>query len=396
MSASELRPAIAASLALAALAGCRGRDPSRPALPGSLPPGTYEPRTEARIEVEAKERAGLIRRLRIRRGSAKPIEPLDLSPDPGDPPLGEGVACKFQLDEPEGTTPKFECVLADGEVLKVKYGGTPEVAAEVAATRLLDAFGFGADQVSLVRTLRCFGCPREPFHVSRAVDKIGLAEGYARGLDYGSYVDFDWVAAERKHPGRTIVAGDKGWSWYELDGVDARSGGATPAEVDALRLLAVFLAHWDNKPSNQRLVCPEGAGTDGGCAVPLAVVQDVGSTFGPDKVDLPRWRATPIWADPEGCRVSMKGLPYAGATFHDAVISEGGRALLADLLERLSRRQVEDLFTAARFAETAAPFRPKHPVSEWADAFDAKVREIRSRRCDGEDDGAASPPAARR
>jgi hypothetical protein len=92
----------------------------------------------------------------------------------------------------------------------------------------------------------------------------------------------------------------------------------------------------------------------------------------------------------------MKGLPYAGATFHDAVISEGGRALLADLLERLSRRQVEDLFTAARFAETAAPFRPKHPVSEWADAFDAKVREIRSRRCDGEDDGAASPPAARR
>ena len=37
--------------------------------------------------------------------------------------------------------------------------------------------------------------------------------------------------------------------------VDPSKGGAPRAHVDALRLLAVFLAHWDNKAENQRLVC---------------------------------------------------------------------------------------------------------------------------------------------
>jgi hypothetical protein len=384
------RGGLLAAALVATLAACGG-EPGRPALPRSLPPGTYAPRPEARLEVGADARAELIRRLRVRLGPPEAIERLDLSRDPGDTPLGPGVACRFRLDEPEGTTPKFECVLPDGEVLKVKYGGTPEIAAEVAATRLLRAFGFAADRVALVRTLRCFGCPREPFFVARAVEKLGLAERYARGLDYGSYVDFDWVAAERKHPGATIVAGEKGWSWHELETVDEAGGGATRAEVDALRLLAVFLAHWDNKTPNQRLVCPDGAAEADGCASPLAVVQDVGSTFGPLKVDLPRWRAAPVWADARGCRVSMKGLPYGGGTFPDAVISEPGRALLAGLIGRLSRRQVEDLFAAARFAESAALLRSPRPVSEWVDAFEAKVAQVRSRRCDDAAPGERAP-----
>jgi hypothetical protein len=365
---------------LALLAACGG-DRGRPPLPDSLPPGTYEPRREVRVEMAAEARGELIRRLRVRRDPPVPIERGDFSRSTGRPPLGPGVACRFRLEEPGGTTPKFECVLSGGEVLKVKYGGTPEVAAEIAATRLVRALGFGADEVELVRTLRCFGCPREPFLVSRAVEGIGLAGPYERGLDYGSHVDFDWVAAEREKAGRTVIAGEKGWSWHELDAVEPDRGGATRAEVDALRLLAVFLAHWDNKTPNQRVSCPEEAADASGCAAPFAVVQDLGATFGPLKVDLPRWTEAPVWADPEGCRVSMKTLPYGGGTFPDATISEAGRALLAGLLGRLSRRQVEDLFRAARFAETAAPLRSPHAVSEWADAFEAKAREVRSRRC---------------
>lgn len=369
------------ALVAACLAACRGGEEKRAAalLPESLPPGSYRERSEPRLELAKERRAELLRRTRVRHATQPAIARVDFSREPGDAPIGELVACRFQLSEPTGTTPKFECVRPDGEVLRVKYGGAPEIPAEVAATRLLTALGFGADHVALARTVRCFGCPREPYFVTKALDRVDLAERYARGLDYGTHVDFDWVSVERKHPGRTIVAGEKGWAWHELDLVDETSGGSPRAEVDALRLLAVFLAHWDNKLPNQRLVCLEGA-TDDGCAAPFAVVQDLGATFGPLKANLEKWRETPVWADPTGCRVTMTKLPYGGTTFHDTVISEAGRALLADALGRLSRAQVEALFAAARFAELAPLYRPR-PVTEWADAFEARVHEIRSRRC---------------
>ena len=55
--------------------------------------------------------------------------------------------------------------------------------------------------------------------------------------------------------------------------------------------MAVLLAHWDNKAENQRLVCPPGAeGPEGTCSKPLAIMQDLGATFGPVKVDLNNWR----------------------------------------------------------------------------------------------------------
>ena len=72
------------------------------------------------------------------------------------------VRCRY-LDGPaRGTTAKFDCVLADGEVVKVKYGHTGEIQAEIAASRLLTALGFGADRMYLVPRLRCYGCVRTP------------------------------------------------------------------------------------------------------------------------------------------------------------------------------------------------------------------------------------------
>ena len=81
--------------------------------------------------------------------------------------------------------------------------------------------------------------------------------------------------------------------------MDAAKGGAPRAHVDALRLLSVFLAHWDNKSENQRLVClSEKDWPDGGtCRAPLAMLQDIGAAFGPKKVDLEGWTKAPIWAN---------------------------------------------------------------------------------------------------
>ncbi len=73
------------------------------------------------------------------------------------------IECRYIYTSVSGTTPKFDCALPDGERIRVKYGQTPEIHGEVAATHLLTALGFGADDVTMVRRVRCHGCPRWPF-----------------------------------------------------------------------------------------------------------------------------------------------------------------------------------------------------------------------------------------
>ena len=168
----------------------------------------------------------------------------------------------------------------------------------------------------------------------------------------------------------------EGWAFFELDLIDPKKGGAPRAHVDALRLLAVMLSHWDNKSENQRLVClsekdwPEG----GKCSKPFAMLQDVGSAWGPRKVDLPEWEAAPIWSDRATCATSMDALPYHGATFTPVKITEAGRQHLGGLLSRLSDRQIEDLFRGARFDQpTGLIGLHASPIPEWVRVFKAKV-----------------------
>jgi hypothetical protein len=247
---------------------------------------------------------------------------------------------------------------------------------------LLHALGFAADDVMLVERLRCHGCPVEPFVTMRAVDLTDTDSLYKKFVNYDRYQDFEWVAVEHKHHGRAIGTDDlKGWSFFELDKIDAAKGGAPRAHVDALRLLAVFLAHWDNKSDNQRLVClsdkdwPEG----GTCGTPMAMLQDIGAAFGPRKVDLAGWTTqAPIWADRAKCQTSMATLPHEGATFTPVTITEAGRRHLAGLLDQLSDQQIHDLFSAARFDHSTGLLRSHEaqPVPAWVAAFKDRVRAI--------------------
>ena len=159
--------------------------------------------------------------------------------------------------------------------------------------------------------------------------------------------------------------------------MDPSKGGAPRAHVDALRLLAVFLAHWDNKSENQRLVClseswPEGTH----CPEPFLLLQDLGSTFGPKRVDLDGWGASKIWQDRKACMLSMDELPYSGGTFGPTRVSERGRRFLAKLLEQLSDAQLADLFTDARFDKPRNALRGSAPIAEWVRVFKARVRTI--------------------
>jgi hypothetical protein len=293
--------------------------------------------------------------------------------------VAHAQSCRFVNDPPSGTTAKFNCVLDGGTLIKVKYGRNPEIQGEVAGTRLLRLMGFPADDVEIVPRLRCYGCPRDPF-----VTVVAGAWTYTRellgpsGFDHG-YTDFEWVSIERKFPAPAIETDlTKGWAWWEL-----RDSNYDRANLDALRLLAVFMAHWDNKSENQRLVCLDvpvpDPSTD--CHRPLAMIQDLGATFGPTKVNIGTWPAVPIWADRDSCRVSMTTLPWKGGTFPDVQITEAGRRLLADRLEALTDEDVRHLFTAARFPQFQTATDDEHDLQEWTTAFRDRARQILEVTC---------------
>lgn len=327
-------------------------------------------------KVSADERADALRRARIWRAPATPIGQASFAGDPKSP---REISCRFQPGDLGGTTPKFDCVAEDGKEVRVKYGKGPEIPAELATTRLLRALGFGADDVQSVEKLRCYGCPIEPFSTMKAVEVTRSGRLYEKTIDYSKFREFEWVAIERKFPARPIETETvEGWSMFELDTIDPSKGGAPRAHVDALRLLSVFLAHWDNKSENQRLVCLSQTDWKEGhqCREPFLLLQDVGATWGPRKVDLDEWRRAPIWEDRATCVVSMKTMPYDGATFTQSRISEQGRTFLSGLLAQLTDAQLTELFSAARFDKRQGLLTDARPVAAWVAAFKDRLRQI--------------------
>jgi hypothetical protein len=286
-----------------------------------------------------------------------------------------------------GKTPKFACRIEPDDEVKVKYGGNNgEVYGEVVATRLLWALGFGADRQYSVRVV-CRGCP-------------GSFGGVVRSPQESV---FDPAMIERKMPGAVFEPND-GWSWDELNLVDEDAGGATRAQRDALKLLAVFMQHGDNKPEQQRLIChdqpkekrQEKTTTRKGgqmpCEHPFMNLHDVGLTFGRanklnqdaiGSMNLVEWSRAPVWKDTAAC---VGNLPKSlTGTLVDPPISEEGRQFLADLLVQLSDEQLRGMFEAARVqlrlrnqTDVLSGFAT---VDEWVAAFKTKRDQIVNRRC---------------
>ena len=286
----------------------------------------------------------------------------------------ETVTCDYVDKDLAGRSPKFACASA-GDELKVKFGsGNAEVYAEVAATRLLWALGFGADRMFPVRVI-CRGCPENLTGILRAD---------------GSTL-FDPAAIERTMPGKEFKP-DSSWAWAELDNVQEARGGAPAAHRDALKLLAVFLQHTDSKPEQQRIECLEDdTRTASTCTRPLMMINDVGLTFGgvslvnanSKGMNLAAWAATPIWKGESGCVGNLA--KSATGTLKDPVISDSGRAFLAGLLTQLSDDQISTLFEVSRVT-----LRLRDPedvrsgfatVAEWVSVFKRKRAEIVDRRC---------------
>ena len=324
-----------------------------------------EPRSSPSAAAHLRDEA-----LRHARTRLAPLNPSALTTDPADAPHGDVVSCGFVPRVPGGTSFKFDCALDNGKVVRVKYGHEPEIHAEVAATRLLTALGYAADRVSLVPKLRCYGCPANPFVAMRTLDLVGAA-----GLlqNRNSHTEFEWVAVEQRFPAVPIEDEErKGWAWWELKDVNAPR-----EELDAFRLVAAFLAHWDNKPDNQRLVCMDAGFAEGGtCRDPLLMIQDLGSTFGPAKVNLSQWRQTPVWSDRSTCTVSMKAMPYRGATFGEARIADAARLRVGRELASFSDAELQAWFAAARFPQFYAATDDRKDLAAWVGAYRSRVSQI--------------------
>ena len=325
--------------------------------------------------VSMRERAEAIARAQIWREPRTSLSRVRFGASAGMP---SSLECQFRFTDLGGTTPKFDCVLDSGTELRVKYGPGAEVPAEAAASRLLTALGFGADNVTLVERLQCVGCPNEPFVVAKVTEATGTQALYERVVNSDGRQEFEWVAVEQKFNARPIESdGQRGWAFFELDSVNPAKGGAPRAHVDALRLLAVFLAHWDNKAENQRLVCLAETWAEGtSCPEPFLLLQDVGSTFGPNRVDLDAWAQSKLWADRAACKLSMDELPYGGSTFGPVRISERGRQFLGERLEELTDAQLTELFTWARFDQPRRVLMPTRSVADWVRAFNTRVQQI--------------------
>jgi hypothetical protein len=312
-------------------------------------------------------------------------------PRRGAPPVDENglakpINCVANKDDSpgSGTTPKFHCSVpgvTDEEGNLVRYKIKPhfkgqqrdrrngEIYGEFLSSRFSKALGFFADD-EWVADIRCPDCEKSltrsfqgaPFTGNQPAAGVELP--LAKGID---------VNCNNKDSGSLAETLEK-----------LSQNGGSRAEIDAFKLWLAFIDHGDTKTDNHKFACLKMVNNaDGtrGCAPGEAVfyVGDMGSTFGHSsasekKATLEGWRKkNPIEVSGGRCTTTAKSVG-------DTNISEAGRKLLADGLQRLldaekSNKTITRVFAASRNAER------DQPPEQWAAEFERKARTIIDARC---------------
>jgi len=293
------------------------------------------------------------------------------------------VASKKE-NEGTGTTPKFYCSVAgvvdkDGEPIRYKikphFKGQSkdkrngEIYGEFLSSRFSKALGFFADD-EWVADVTCPDCEKSlnkafqgtPFSPFQPAAGIELALG--RGID---------VDCNNKDSG--AIAG----SLAKL-----LQAGAPRAEIDAFKLWLAFIDHGDTKADNQKFSCLDSfRNSDGSrmCKPGQAVyyVSDMGSTFGyssssESKARLKNWqRQDPIKVSGGRCTTTARSVG-------DTSISEGGRALLANGLQKLLDAEKTDGLITKVFRASRNDERDQAPEA-WTAEFQRKAKTIIDARC---------------
>ncbi|MDE2293079.1 MAG: hypothetical protein KGL53_13440 [Elusimicrobia bacterium] len=298
-------------------------------------------------------------------------------------PLGfkwnQTVKCRYEEKDPlhpiHGHTPKFYCVTPDGRRFKVKYKSpvSAEAYGEVAADHLLDALGFYAEHIYSVKIV-CDNCPPDPWFAKADAPR-------ATRTFWPSSIMVRLPGTEMSE------TKDEGFGLGELDLVNDQLGGSPRADVDAFKLLLVFMNHGDNTPNQQRVLCRPD---DPGCRKPLLYITDAGAMFGGlDYVtSYPHWAMKKdLWLDRSQCVAAFRG---SDPSFADPSISEAGRALLSRLLDRLTDEQIRDIFKGANFEDFDGREPPvvgpdgkarRVTLDDWVRLFKEKRAQVDAVRC---------------
>lgn len=311
-------------------------------------------------------------------------------PRKGAPPVdANGVAkpinCVANKDESPGagTTPKFHCSVPgvtddDGNLIRYKikphFKGQStdkrngEIYGEFLSSRFSKALGFFADD-EWVADVNCPNCEKS----------------LTRSFQGASFSPFQPAAGVELSLGRGIdvKCNDKDSAPLAETLQKISQNSSARAEVDAFKLWLAFIDHGDTKTDNHKIACLKSKknGNARICEPGEAVfyVGDMGSTFGfssasEKKARLDGWRKKePITVSGGRCTANAKSVG-------DTNISEGGRKLLADGLQRLldaekQNKTITRVFQASRNAER------DRPAAEWAAEFERKARMIIDARC---------------
>ena len=316
------------------------------------------------------------------------IGPRTGAPKVGEDGLAAPITCSANRDESEGsgTTPKFHCsvpgnVNKDGELVRYKvkphFKGQSrdkrngEIYGEFLSSRFSKALGFFADD-EWVADVTCEDCKKSLTREFQGTSFTPFQPAAGIELSLGSGIDPNCNGKDGASLGPTLD--------------NLVKSGAPRDQIDAFKLWLAFIDHGDIKADNQKFACLDAEKNSDGsrrCKPGQAVyyVSDMGSTFGyssasENKARLKTWSGKdPIKVSNGSCRTTAKGID-------DPVVSEAGRQLLAEGLERLiaaeqSNGLITRVFRASRNAERDVP------PEGWTAEFIRKAKTIINARCGG-------------
>jgi hypothetical protein len=275
------------------------------------------------------------------------IASLDLSYGPGGPENVPDLSGKFTYVKRDAKGTQKKIIVKDdkGGEWVVKFG--PEARPETAATRIVWAMGYHADEDYFVKRVHIEGLKDDALN----------------------------VRFKRRHYGYKDIGN---WSWETNPFIGTR-------ELDGLKVLMVVLNNWDLKLDNNKIVEATGKKSGADRDEKIYYVGDLGATFGKTgslarEFGIPHQHGSKDKPGQYARQSFVDGVSDGTVRFHYKgkdrstveTISIDNAKWMGGLLMQLSDKQLTDAFRAAGYDDAE--------ISTLVGALRQRVEEIRNIR----------------